>query len=77
MNFSAIRVWHKLLFLGLIAGVLCAVPTYFYIRGANKEIREALIEVQGLAPASELARLMQPLQNHRGLAASEPRRLLL
>ena len=69
-KFSAIRVWHKLLFLGLIAGVLCAVPTYLYVRGALKEIREALIEVQGLAPAAELVRLMQPLQNHRGLAAA-------
>ena len=70
MKISAIRVWHKLLFLGLIAGVLCAVPTYLYIRGANKEIREAMTEIQGLAPAAELVRLTQPLQSHRDLAAA-------
>lgn len=70
MNRSAIRVWHKLLFLGLIACVLCALPTYLYIRGANKEIRDALTEIQGLAPAAELVRLMQPLQSHRDLAGA-------
>ena len=70
MKFSGIRVWHKLLILGLIALVLCALPTYLYVRGANKEIREALIEIRGLAPAAELVRLMQPLQSHRGLAAA-------
>jgi methyl-accepting chemotaxis protein len=70
MQFSGIRVWHKLLILGLIALVLCAVPTYLYIRGASKEINEALNEINGLAPATEMVRLMQPLQNHRGLAAA-------
>ena len=70
MSLSAIRVWHKLLFLGLIACVLCALPTYLYIRGANKEIRDAVTEIQGLAPAAELVRLMQPLQSHRDLAGA-------
>ncbi len=70
MKFSAIRVWHKLLILGLIALVLCAVPTYFYIRGATQEIREALTEIGGLAPAAEIVRVTQPLQDHRGLAAA-------
>jgi methyl-accepting chemotaxis protein len=70
MNSSAIRVWHKLLFLGLVALVLCAVPTYLYIRGANKEIRDATTEVRGLEPAAEIVRLMRPLQSHRGLAAA-------
>src|SRR5215510_4551901 len=69
-NFSAIRVWHKLFFLGLVAVVLCAVPTYLYVRGANKEIHDALTELKGLAPAAELVRLMQPLQSHRGLSAA-------
>jgi methyl-accepting chemotaxis protein len=67
---SSIRVWHKLLFLGVIAGVLCVVPTYLYIHGANKDIRDALTEIKGLDPATLLVRLLQPLQNHRGLAAA-------
>ncbi|MEQ1774657.1 MAG: methyl-accepting chemotaxis protein [Burkholderiales bacterium] len=70
MKFSAIRVWHKLLILGVIALVLCAVPTYLYVRGANKEIRDALTEIKGLAPAAEIVRVMQPLQSHRGLASA-------
>ena len=70
MKLSAAKVWQKLLFVGLIAVLLCAVPTYLYVRGANKEIREALTEVQGLAPATQLVRLLQPLQNHLGLAAA-------
>ena len=70
MNLSAILIWHKLLFLGLIAALLCAVPTYLYVRGANKEIREALTEITGLAPAAELVKLLQPLQIHRDSAAA-------
>ena len=46
MKLSNIRIWQKLLLLGIIAAVLCAVPTYLYIRGANKEIRDTLTEIQ-------------------------------
>ena len=70
MNFTAIHIWHKLLLLGVIAGVLCAAPTYLYVRGANKEIRDALTEIKGLAPASEIVKLLQPLQVHRDAAAA-------
>ena len=45
MKLSNIRIWQKLLLLGIIAAVLCAVPTYLYIRGANKEIRDTLCDV--------------------------------
>jgi hypothetical protein len=47
MKLSNIRIWQKLLLLGIIAAVLCAVPTYLYIRGANKEIRDTLTEIRG------------------------------
>jgi methyl-accepting chemotaxis protein len=70
ITLSGIKVWHKLLLLGIVAGVLCAVPTYLYVRGANKEIREALIEINGLAPAMQVVRLLQPLESHHGLAAA-------
>ena len=70
MTISSIRMWHKLLILGLIGLLLCAVPTYLYIRGANKEIHEAQTEISGLAPAAAIVQLMQPLQLHRGLSAA-------
>lgn len=70
MKLSAIRVWHKLLILGLIALLLCALPTYLYVRGANKEIRTALIEIRGLSPSILIVRIMRPLQRHRGLSAA-------
>jgi len=70
MNLSSVRVWQKLLILGLIALVLCAVPTYLYIRGANQEIHNALTEIKGLGPAMEIVGVMQPLQHHRGLASA-------
>ena len=70
MKFTAIRVWHRLLILGLIALVLCAVPTCLYILGANKEIRTALTEIQGLAPAEALVHLLKPTQVHRDLSAA-------
>ena len=70
MKLRSISIWHKLLLLGLIAVVLCAVPTYLYVRGANKEIRETLTEFKGLAPATALVRLLQPLQVHRDAAAA-------
>ena len=37
---------------------------------ANKEIREALYEIEGLTPATLVVRVLQPLQSHRGLAAA-------
>ena len=58
MKISNIRVWQKLLILGLIALALCAVPTVLYIHSANKEIRAAQIEITGLVPATEIARAM-------------------
>ncbi len=70
MNLTSIHIWHKLLFLGLIAGILCAVPTYLYTRGANKEIHTSLNAIKGLAPASELVKLLKPLQVHRDSAAA-------
>ena len=70
MKLSNIRIWQKLLLLGIIAAVLCAVPTYLYIRGANKEIRDTLTEIRGLTPAGQLVKLMQPLQVHRDSAAA-------
>lgn len=70
MKFSNIRIWQKLLLLGVIAAVLCAVPTYLYVSIANKEIRDTLTEIRGLTPAGELARLIQPLQVHRDAAAA-------
>ena len=70
MKFSTIRVWHKLLILGLIALVLCTVPTVFYVRSATKEISAAQTEIKGLAPATALLRVVRSLQSHRGLAAA-------
>ncbi|HTE15901.1 MAG TPA: methyl-accepting chemotaxis protein [Burkholderiales bacterium] len=70
MKLSAIRVWHKLLILGLIALGLCAVPTALYVFAANKEIRTALTALSGLAPATEVVHIVQALQSHRDLAAA-------
>ena len=70
MTITSIRMWHKLLILGMIGLILCAVPTYLYIHVATKEIRDALNEIKGLAPAAAIVQVMQPLQNHRGLSAA-------
>ena len=56
--------------IGLIALVLCAVPTALFVRAANKEIRAAQIEISGLAPTAALVQLLRPIQAHRGLAAA-------
>ena len=70
MILSTKRVWHKLLIVGLIALVLCAVPTGLYVMGANREIATALTELEGLAPAQAVVAIMRPLQAHRGMAAA-------
>ena len=69
-KFSGVRVWQKLLLIGLIGVLLCAVPTVLYVRAANKDIRVALDEYAGLAPAHAVARILRPLQQHRGLTAA-------
>lgn len=69
-KFSDIRVIYRLTMLGIIALAMCAVPTYIFVRAAYKEIRTSEHERSGLAPTSAIVRVMQPLQNHRGLAAA-------
>ena len=69
-KFSDIKVTYRLMMLGIIALGLCAVPTYIYVRTAYKEISTSALERKGLMSTTEIVKVMQPLQNHRGLAAA-------
>jgi methyl-accepting chemotaxis protein len=69
MSLQGIRIWHKLLLLGLITLLLCAVPTALFVRSSHKDIRAAQLEIAGLAPTEALVRVIHEIQAHRGLAA--------
>lgn len=70
IRLNKFNVRSKLLILGLISVLLCAVPTTIYIYQAGKEIGIVRQELLGLAPAAQLLRALQKLQEHRALAAS-------
>jgi methyl-accepting chemotaxis protein len=68
--FASIQIWQKLLMLGAISLVLCAVPTVLYIIAAQKEIAETRNEIRGLAPARAALNVVRELQTHRAQAAA-------
>jgi methyl-accepting chemotaxis protein len=62
-------LWQKFCIVGAVALAAISVPTWLYIREADKNWDAALLEQQGLAPVAQVVRTIQLTQQHRGLAA--------
>lgn len=66
---NSFRLWHKFLFLSIMAVLLAAIPTHFYVREAAKGLDAYESEKQGLPVVITGLRVIQLTQQHRGLSA--------
>ncbi|HPU50742.1 MAG TPA: methyl-accepting chemotaxis protein, partial [Burkholderiaceae bacterium] len=60
---------RKFLFLGLIAVAMTAAPTFLVTQRALKEIHVARLEAAGAKPVVALQKVIQLVQQHRGVSA--------
>jgi methyl-accepting chemotaxis protein len=67
--FNRLVLWQKFALLGVFGLMLVSVPTGFYWNEADKGISAAVLEAQGVKPAMQLLRVVQLVQQHRGLSA--------
>ena len=65
---SALNTTSRLAILGVIAFVLMAIPTSFYVTNLLDELNKAKKEAIGLIPAGQILDLIQLTQRHRGLS---------
>ena len=66
---APLRLWHKFLILSIIAVVIGTIPTYLYMREADKSLDAYQDEQQGLPVVLTGLKMVQYTQQHRGLAA--------
>jgi methyl-accepting chemotaxis protein len=66
---NRLRLPHKFLILSLIAVILAAIPTYFYVREAAKSLDAYLAEQDGVPHVADVLKTIQLTQQHRGLSA--------
>jgi methyl-accepting chemotaxis protein len=64
------RLWQKFLLLGVFALTAVLFPSYRYIGGAEAEIAFARDEQAGIPPSVAALKVIQLVQQHRGLAAN-------
>ena len=63
------KLWQKFALLGTLALAAVAVPYARFFQSAQDGIDFARTEISGLAPAQSLTRIVQLVQQHRGLSA--------
>jgi len=66
---SNIKLWQKLMILALLSVMMFAVPSWLMITRANEEIAFTAREKLGVEYEREVIRLMQLIQQHRGLSS--------
>lgn len=66
---SRLFLWQKFALLALLGVVLVAVPFTLYINESNKAVNAAKTEAHGVPPARALLKVVQLVQQHRGLSA--------
>lgn len=64
--FNRLLLRQKFAILGLIAFILVAVPFYYFFKGEQQRVNNALLGQTGLKPARELLSLLNALPRHRG-----------
>ena len=69
-SLDRLHIWQKLTLLGVVFGLLFAVPTTLFLRQVAGGLAQSSREVEGLARAQELAALMATVSRHRALSAA-------
>lgn len=64
-----LSLWQKFAILGFIALLMVLVPTALHVQKAASDIRVAQREAQGMPPLMAMQKVIQLVQQHRGLSA--------
>ena len=64
-----LRLWQTFLILSLIGVALASIPTYLYVREANKSLAAYADEQVGMPAVATVLKLVQLTQQHRGLSS--------
>lgn len=65
-----VKLWQRMVLLGLMGLLLVAPPLYLYLDGANQTIVASRQEQAGLEPGRKVLNLLQLVQQHRGLSTA-------
>lgn len=65
-----IKLWQRMVLLGVLGISLVGPPLYLYVAGADKSIALSRLEQQGLDPGVKTLKALQLLQSHRGLSTA-------
>ena len=69
-SLDRLHIWQKLTLLGVVFGLLFAVPTTLFLRQVAGGLAQSSREIEGLNRAQELNALLTTLSQHRALAAA-------
>jgi methyl-accepting chemotaxis protein len=64
------KLWQRFALLGILGLLLVVPPLVLYLEGSNKQIRFSVMEESGIKPGEATLRLLQRIQQHRGLSAA-------
>ncbi|WP_395406452.1 methyl-accepting chemotaxis protein [Pseudoduganella sp. UC29_106] len=67
---NRMKLWQRFALLGLMGVLLVVPPSWLFVRENNKSIAFSAREQKGLKPGEHAMRLLQVIQQHRGLSAT-------
>jgi len=67
---NRMKLWQRFLLLGLMGVLLVVPPSWLFIRESDKAIAFSIAEQSGLKPGEHALRVLQMIQQHRGLSAT-------
>ena len=67
---DGMKLWQRFTLLGILGVLLVLPPLVLYLQNSNKDIEFSLTEQSGIKPGEATLRLLQRIQQHRGLSAA-------
>ncbi len=67
---DGMKLWQRFMLLGILGVLLVLPPLVLFLQGSNKDIEFSLVEQSGIKPGEATLRLLQRIQQHRGLSAA-------
>lgn len=67
---NSMKLWQSFCLLGVMGFLLVSPPLYLYITETNKSIHFSVTEQTGIQPGNSALKLLQNVQQHRGLSAA-------
>jgi methyl-accepting chemotaxis protein len=67
---DGMKLWQRFTLLGILGVLLVLPPLVLYLQSSNKDIEFSVTELSGIKPGEATLRLLQRIQQHRGLSAA-------